>query len=544
MSTDTRGPTGRTPAPPTPPGDGPPADDLLAAELVRGHGSPLYVYDLTRVERAADDLRAALPRGSRLYYSLKANPHPELVRTLRLAGCRPEICSTGELAAALAAGFDGADCLYGGPGKTAQELREALAAGVRTFSVESPADLRRVGAEAVAHGVTVRCLLRVNGSGAGAGVGLRMTGGPSQFGHDIADGLPSLDELTVEGTELWGLHFFPLTNAADPQGLLEEAVASIRTAAALEAHWGRPLRMLDLGGGFACPYAAPGERPRYDTLRAPLEAALDAHLPGWRQRLEPAFESGRYLVGDSGRLICTVTEVKESRGTVYGVLDSGINHLGGLSGVGRLPSLRAEPLRLTARGPAADPGPGGTRRVALVGPLCTPADVISRATEAVPPHPGDLLAVPNVGAYGATASLLGFLGRPAPAEITVRDGRVVSADRLALVRTPLTVPPTPRPHRSPREELNTVTTEHRPAERYENVLAELLPRLAEERPLPAGRGLRDAGLDSMAVVELLVRLEEAYDIAIPDDELGPEAFETVGSLWEVVARRLDPAAPH
>ncbi|MCG6498013.1 type III PLP-dependent enzyme [Kitasatospora sp. A2-31] len=431
------------------------AEDALAAELVHRYGSPLYVYDLDRVTRAAADLRAALPERARLYYSLKANPHPELVRTLRTAGCLPEICSTGELAAALSAGFEGADCLYGGPGKTAQELREALAAGVRTFSVESPADLRRVGAEARALGVTARCLLRINGTGAGAGVGLRMTGGASQFGHDIADGLPDLAEFTVAGTELCGLHFFPLTNAADPAGLLAEAVASIRTAAALEAHWGLPLRMLDLGGGFACPYAAPGERPHYQALREPLTAALDEHLPGWRERLELAFESGRYLVGDSGRLICTVTEVKESRGTAYGVLDSGINHLGGLSGVGRLPSLRAEPLRLAGSAAVAD-GAVGTRRVALVGPLCTPADVISRAAETVPPLAGDLLAVPNVGAYGATASLLGFLSRPAPVEVTVRDGRVVGADRLALRREPVPGHRTTGPVDHP--------TGHRPAE--------------------------------------------------------------------------------
>ncbi|MCX5387055.1 type III PLP-dependent enzyme [Streptomyces sp. NBC_00083] len=443
-------PTGPAPAPAVR-AEPPPAEDLLAAELVRRYGSPLYVYDLGRVEAAAADLRAALPDGSRLYYSLKANPHPELVRTLRLAGCLPEICSTGELASALAAGFEGADCLYGGPGKTAGEVREALAAGVRTFSVESPADLRRVGAQASALGVTARCLLRVNGAGAGAGVGLRMTGGASQFGHDITDTLPDISHLVVEGTELWGLHFFPLTNAADPQGLLAEAVASIRTAAALEAHWGLPLRMLDLGGGFACPYAAPGGRPRYHELREPLTAALDEHLPGWRGRLEPSFESGRYLVGDSGRLICTVTEVKESRGTTFGILDSGINHLGGLSGVGRLPSLRAEPLRITGpdplpepepeSGPGLAPEPAPTRRVTLVGPLCTPADVISRATESVPPRPGALLAVPNVGAYGATASLLGFLSRPAPAEVTVRGGRVVGADRLALTREPLPARP-------------------------------------------------------------------------------------------------------
>ncbi|MER0443607.1 phosphopantetheine-binding protein [Streptomyces sp. Edi4] len=86
-------------------------------------------------------------------------------------------------------------------------------------------------------------------------------------------------------------------------------------------------------------------------------------------------------------------------------------------------------------------------------------------------------------------------------------------------------------------------TQPRWDERYERVLTALLPRLADERPLSAERGLRSAGLDSMAVVELLIQLEEAYHVAIPDEELGPEAFETVGSLWAAVARQLDTAGP-
>ncbi|MCX5387054.1 phosphopantetheine-binding protein [Streptomyces sp. NBC_00083] len=80
-------------------------------------------------------------------------------------------------------------------------------------------------------------------------------------------------------------------------------------------------------------------------------------------------------------------------------------------------------------------------------------------------------------------------------------------------------------------------------DRYESVLTTLLPRLGAELPLRADRGLRGAGLDSMAVVELLIRLEDAYQVAIPDEELGPEAFETVGSLWTALARQLDAAGP-
>ncbi|MEV6975742.1 phosphopantetheine-binding protein [Kitasatospora sp. NPDC093806] len=88
-----------------------------------------------------------------------------------------------------------------------------------------------------------------------------------------------------------------------------------------------------------------------------------------------------------------------------------------------------------------------------------------------------------------------------------------------------------------------MSTHDRWDERYESVLTEMLPRLAEEQPLPADLGLRTAGLDSMATVELLVRLEETYQVALPDEELGPESFETVGSLWTVVARQLDAADP-
>ncbi|MFC7589599.1 hypothetical protein ACFQYP_42355 [Nonomuraea antimicrobica] len=118
------------------------------AELIELYGSPLYVYDLDRAAAARDDLYASLPEGTSVYFSFKANPHPDLARALRTGDglpCKAEISSMGELAAALEAGFDPHDILYTGPGKTASELDAAVEAGVRTFSVESIDDLRRVG---------------------------------------------------------------------------------------------------------------------------------------------------------------------------------------------------------------------------------------------------------------------------------------------------------------------------------------------------------------------------------------------------------------
>ncbi|MFJ3232120.1 type III PLP-dependent enzyme [Streptomyces sp. NPDC086787] len=402
----------------------------LDRELVARYGSPLYVYDLDRVARARAGLRAALPDGVTLYYSLKANPHPGLVRALRegSGGCRAEVCSTGELASALAAGHPAESVLYSGPGKTAGELAVALAEGVRTFSVESAGDLRRLGAQAVRQGVTAQVLLRVNSAAAAATTSIRMTGTPSQFGID-AETLPDLlpDLLDVPGTEVAGAHFFPLSNSKDEESLIAEFTATIEQAARLEAELGLPLRMLDAGGGFAAPYSVPDERPGYPNLRAALEKVLDTRLPRWREgTVEVAFESGRHLVGDSGRLLTTVTNVKESRGRVFAILDAGINTFGGMAGLGRLLPLSVDP----AFHRTGEPVP-----VTLAGPLCTPGDLLSRAVRMPPPEPGDVLAVPNTGAYGPTASLLLFLGRPAPTELLLSGGEVVSATRLVTTRT-------------------------------------------------------------------------------------------------------------
>lgn len=406
------------------------------AGLAARFGTPLYVYDLDEVAAARRELFDALPEEFELFYALKANPHPEIVRELRNGdgrGCRAEISSTGELAAALEAGFAGADCLYTGPGKTAGELRTAIEHGVRMFSTDSVTDVRRVGAAAREHGVTADCLLRVNSASASATTSIRMTGTPSQFGFDsetLAEVLPSL--RTAPGVRLAGLHFFPLSNARDEASLVAEFQHTIELAAGLAQELDLPLRYLDIGGGFSAPYAVPGERGAYPKLRSELEAALDLHLPGWRRGAPTvACESGRFLAGGSGTLVAGVSNVKVSRGRRFVIVDAGINTFGGMSGLGRLLPVS---VRLEA-GPGAGTETGADVQTAsLVGPLCTPGDILGREITLPALAPGDLVAIPNAGAYGPTASLLMFLGRPAPTEVVVRGDEVVSVSRIEHVR--------------------------------------------------------------------------------------------------------------
>ena len=385
-------------------------------------GTSCYVYDLDDVLTAAEELRCAVPAGSQLYFSLKANPHPAVAGVLADAGFRAEVSSPGELDQARRAGFPAAEMIYTGPGKTEQDLRGAMSRGVRIFSCESIDDLRRLDGQEVRDGDPPHALLRINGMDSRNAGGLRMANTASQFGLTPDDLEHALAQ--VRTVRVVGMHFYTISNAHDAQALINEHLFNLGAAHRLAGEFGIPLDLLDLGGGFASPYARPGKRPDYRTLRPALEAEV-ARLGLTGTTL--AFESGRFLVGGSGSLLTDVVDVKQNHSKTFVVLASGINHLGGMSGLRRLPPASAVFENLTP--PQGEPEP-----LTLVGPLCTPADVLSATSSMPRPRIGDVLRVPNVGAYGLTASLVGFLGHDAPAEVATRAGEVVTVSRLRLTR--------------------------------------------------------------------------------------------------------------
>ncbi|MBK8035518.1 MAG: hypothetical protein IPK22_00045 [Verrucomicrobiaceae bacterium] len=130
------------------------------------------------------------------------------------------------------------------------------------------------------------------------------------------------------------------------------------------------------------------------------------------------FESGRYLCASSGTLLTTVLDVKKAGMKTFIVLDTGIHHLGGMSGLGRIPRAALTLINLTAKRE-------GEIVADVVGPLCSPLDSLARGQKMSPVEVGDVLAVPNVGAYGLTASLLGFLSHTTPEEVAYRGHEVV-----------------------------------------------------------------------------------------------------------------------
>ncbi|ASA25785.1 hypothetical protein [Paenibacillus donghaensis] len=112
-------------------------DEGILRNLAKRHGTPYYLYDAGIISRQYTALTAALPEGWELFYSVKANPLAALCGLLRGGGCRCEVASAGELALALRAGFDAADIVFTGSGKTNEELEAAVAANIYSINVES-----------------------------------------------------------------------------------------------------------------------------------------------------------------------------------------------------------------------------------------------------------------------------------------------------------------------------------------------------------------------------------------------------------------------
>lgn len=388
-----------------------PTDEQLIDAIGR-YGTPVYVYDLAEIRVRVDELRAALPTDSRLLYSLKANPLPPLVAELLARDCGAEVSSPGELEVALTAGCAPEQVLYSGPGKTARDLASAVAAGIREFSCESSTDLRRLSAVAAAAAVPVSVLVRLQVAARPGGVGLSMSDG-RQFGFEEADGGAACEAVVAdEWLRLRGLHVYVGTQVPGAQELEAAFAAAAATMARVAAESDVRIAVADLGGGFPWPYAEPGAADRLPALRVSDVDRIDPVAAP-----ELWFESGRRLVASAGVLATTVTDVKRrSEGATIVVADAGINALGGMSGLGRVlrPRTRFDRLRGSGEARAAEP-------VDVVGPLCTPLDRLAVGVPQAVPEVGEVLVVPNCGAYGLTASLTAFLSHPAPPEV-VYDG--------------------------------------------------------------------------------------------------------------------------
>ncbi|MDR3395484.1 MAG: pyridoxal-dependent decarboxylase, exosortase A system-associated [Parasulfuritortus sp.] len=374
--------------------------------------TPFYAYDRRLITERVAELRSILPADIHLHYAIKANPMPALVQHMAGLVDGFDIASVGEMKTALDTPMPPSRVSFAGPGKSVNELRQAVAAGI-VVSLESELEMERLALVGSELGLRPRVVVRINPDFELKSSGMKMGGGPKPFGVDaesVPDVLKRMSKLAID---FYGFHIFSGSQNLKAEAIMEAQEKTFDLARRLAAFAPGPVRLLNLGGGFGIPYF-PGETSL--DLKA-VGDHLAELMPAARQDFPDAefvLELGRYLVGEAGVYVSRVVDRKVSRGQIFLVMDGGMHHH--LSASGNLGQvLRKNYPLLVGNHVESDSAQVAT----VVGPLCTPLDILGEKMDVGHGRIGDLIVVLQSGAYGLSASPTAFLGRPFPVEALV-----------------------------------------------------------------------------------------------------------------------------
>lgn len=384
----------------------------LSRLAARVGSTPFFAYDRGLLDARIDRLREVLPERIELSFAMKANPMPAIVQHLAGRVDRIDVASALEMRTALDTGIRPDRVSFAGPGKVPAEIKQAVAAGI-IVEIESMTELGRVAAAGEALGVVPKVAVRVNPDFAVKGSGMRMGGGPQQFGID-AEAVPeALAAAAALGVEVLGFHIFAGSQNLNADIIAEAQRRTVDLVTELAVHLPGALRYLNLGGGFGIPYTEKDQPLDLDAVAANLHELVAVIAERFPQA-SPVIELGRYIVGECGVYVTQVVDRKVSRGRTFLVVDGGMHHQLAASGNFGQAIRRNYPLVVGNRvEEAADESAN------VVGCLCTPLDLLGDDVSLPPAEIDDLIVIFQQGAYGLTASPTAFLGHPAPAEVLV-----------------------------------------------------------------------------------------------------------------------------
>ena len=387
------------------------AEGVSAQELAKQYGTPLYVYSAAPLRRhfqAFDSAFDGLPHLT--CYSVKANSNLALLKLLKECGAGMDIVSGGELHRALTAGVPASKIVYSGVGKRSDEMRQALAADILMFNVESMGELERLSAVASDMGKTARISLRINPdvdpkTHPYISTGLKK----NKFGLDIEQSMAAYSRaMALPNIEPIGIdcHIGSQLTTLDP--FMEALDRIIRFYDRLKA-MGIRIEFLDLGGGLGITYDEE-EPPHPAEFGKALTGVLKDHP------MTLILEPGRVIAGNSGILVTEVVYTKKTPSKDFIIVDAGMNDL-------VRPSLYGSFHAIREVAPKGRP----ELNVDVVGPICESGDFLARDRDIPAVEPGELLAVFSAGAYGFTMSS-NYNSRPRAAEVLV-DGDTVTLAR-------------------------------------------------------------------------------------------------------------------
>ncbi len=395
-------------------------DGVLCAEGVRLDvlaekvGTPFYCYSTATLERHFKVFAGALPAGSLVAYSVKANGNLAVLKTLGALGAGADVVSGGELAKALAAGIPANKIVFSGVGKTREEMRAALEAGIHQFNVESEPELAALDEVARSLNKRAPITLRVNPD-VDAKTHAKITTGTAEtkFGIPFTRAREAYAHAAkLAGIEIVGVDVHIGSQITDLEPF-ETAFTRVRDLVITLRADGHNISRLDLGGGLGVPYEnsnMPPPDPReYGDMVARVTKDLGCTL---------SFEPGRLIAANAGILVSTVIYVKKGEAKDFLIIDAGMNDL-------IRPAMYEAHHEIVA---VAEPKVGSPRpRYDVVGPVCETSDLFASSRALPELKSGDLVAILSAGAYGAVMAG-DYNARPRVPEV------LVHGDEWGIVR--------------------------------------------------------------------------------------------------------------
>lgn len=380
-------------------------------EHMVGH-TPYYAYDREVITERIRLLRHSLPKQVELHYAVKANPMPAVVQHIAHQVDGLDVASQKELLTALDTGMPASEISFAGPGKKEGEISAALAAGI-VINVESVNELQRIQRLAEQQQAEPHIALRINPHFELKASGMKMTGGAKPFGID-QEYLPDiLDQLPEQGLSLSGLHIFTGSQNLSEAAIMEAHDRTFELATQMMRLCHNPLKFVNIGGGLGIPYFPNDKHLQLDKICKNLTKNIKKYARQFKE-CKIVIELGRYIVGEAGVYVCKIIDKKISRGHTYLVTDGGLHqHLANSGNFGQV-IRKNYPVIIANRVSSKD-----LEEVSIVGPLCTPLDIIADKMQLPAADIGDYVAVMRSGAYGLTASPQDFLSHPRAVEILV-----------------------------------------------------------------------------------------------------------------------------
>ena len=367
--------------------------------------TPFYAYDRQLLTQRVSELRQYMPNDLKIHYAIKANPMPALVQHMSTLVDGFDLASAKEMQTALNTPMNAKHISIAGPGKRPEELSQAIAASI-TIHVESPNELEIIAQIEQNTGLQAHVAIRINPTFELKASGMKMGGGPKQFGID-EEQLPSiLNRIKTLNLDFIGFHIYSGSQNLKAESIIDAQQKSLDLANHLSEYCPSPIKKLNIGGGYGIPYF-PGEKPLdIQQVGNALEKAM-IHFKAAQPQTKVIIELGRYLVGEAGVYVSQVIDKKISRGQIYLVVNGGLHHHLAASGNFGQVIRKNYPVAIGNKMHSSS-----TETVNIVGPLCTPLDILGDKIQLPEAEIGDFVVVYQSGAYGYTASPHQFLSQP------------------------------------------------------------------------------------------------------------------------------------